>query len=50
MTESKTTYIMPDQGGFGGKQKSILTNNYENRIAISDATASLKDSVNFVGL
>ena len=31
-------------------QKSILTNNYENRIAISDATASLKDSVNFVGL
>ncbi len=31
-------------------QKAILTNNYENRIAISDATASLKDSVNFVGL
>jgi hypothetical protein len=31
-------------------QKSILTNNYENRIAISDATASLKDTVNFVGL
>lgn len=31
-------------------QKSILTNNYENRIAISDAKASLKDSVNFVGL
>ena len=31
-------------------QKSILTNNYENRIAISDATSSLKDSVNFVGL
>ena len=31
-------------------QKSILTNNYENRIALSDATASLKDTVNFVGL
>lgn len=31
-------------------QKSILTNNYENRIAIGNATASLKDSVNFVGL
>ena len=31
-------------------QKSILTQNYENRIAISDATASLKDTVNFVGL
>lgn len=31
-------------------QKSILTNNYENRIAIDHATASLKDSVNFVGL
>ena len=31
-------------------QKSILTNNYENRIAISNATASLKDTVNFVGL
>lgn len=31
-------------------QKSILTNNYENRIAISDATATLKDSVNYVGL
>ena len=31
-------------------QKSILTNNYENRIAIDNATASLKDSVNFVGL
>lgn len=31
-------------------QKSILTNNYENRIAIGDATASLKDSVNYVGL
>lgn len=31
-------------------QKSILTNNYENRIAISDASASLKDTVNFVGL
>ena len=31
-------------------QKSILTNNYENRIAIGDATATLKDSVNYVGL
>lgn len=31
-------------------QKSLLTQNYENRIAISDATASLKDTVNFVGL
>ena len=31
-------------------QKSILTNNYENRIAIGDATAKLKDSVNYVGL
>ena len=31
-------------------QKSILTQNYENRIAISDASAALKDSVNFVGL
>ena len=31
-------------------QKSILTQNYENRIAISDATASLKDTVNYVGL
>jgi hypothetical protein len=31
-------------------QKSILTNNYENRIAIDHATSSLKDSVNFVGL
>ena len=31
-------------------QKSILTNNYENRIAIGDATSSLKDSVNYVGL
>lgn len=31
-------------------QKSILTQGYENRIAISDATGSLKDSVNYVGL
>ena len=31
-------------------QKSILTQNYENRIAVRDAAASLKDSVNFVGL
>ena len=31
-------------------QKSILTQNYENRIAIGDATSKLKDSVNYVGL
>ena len=31
-------------------QKSILTNNYENRIAISDAARNIKDTVNFVGL
>lgn len=31
-------------------QKSILTQNYENRIAIGDATARLKDTVNYVGL
>lgn len=31
-------------------QKSILTQNYENRIALGDATRSVKDSVNFVGL
>ena len=31
-------------------QKSILTQNYENRIAIADATRSLKDTVNFVGM
>ena len=31
-------------------QKSILTSNYENRIALDHATASLKDTVNFVGL
>lgn len=31
-------------------QKSILTNTYENRIALDHATSSLKDSVNFVGL
>ena len=31
-------------------QKSILTQNYENRITIGDAAASLKDTVNFVGL
>ena len=31
-------------------QKSILTQNYENRIAINGATATLKDSVNYVGL
>lgn len=31
-------------------QKSLLTNAYENRIAISDSTSKLKDSVNYVGL
>ena len=31
-------------------QKSILTQNYENRIAIADATRSMKDTVNYVGL
>ena len=31
-------------------QKSILTQNYENRIAINDATARLKDTVNYVGI
>lgn len=31
-------------------QKSILTQNYENRIALNGAAASLKDSVNYVGL
>ena len=31
-------------------QKSILTQNYENRIAISNAAAGLKDTVNYVGL
>lgn len=31
-------------------QKSILTSNYENRIALDHAQSSLKDSVNFVGL
>ena len=31
-------------------QKSILTQNYENRIAIGNATNSLKDTVNYVGL
>ena len=31
-------------------QKSILTSNYESRIALDHATGSLKDSVNFVGL
>ena len=31
-------------------QKSILTQNYENRIAIDKATGALKDTVNFVGL
>jgi hypothetical protein len=31
-------------------QKSILTQNYENRIALGDATRSLKDTVNYVGL
>lgn len=31
-------------------QKSVLAQNYENRIALDAATSSLKDSVNFVGL
>ena len=31
-------------------QKSILTQNYENRLSIGNATATLKDSVNYVGL
>lgn len=31
-------------------QKAILTQNYENRIALDSATGALKDSVNFVGL
>lgn len=31
-------------------QKSILTQNYENRLAIGDSTSKLKDSVNYVGL
>ena len=31
-------------------QKSILTQNYENRLAINGSTAALKDSVNYVGL
>ena len=31
-------------------QKSILTQNYENRIAIGDASARLKDTINYVGL
>lgn len=31
-------------------QKAILTQNYENRIAIGDAAARLKDTVNYVGL
>ena len=31
-------------------QKSLLTQSYENKIAIGDATARLKDTVNFVGL
>lgn len=31
-------------------QKSILTQNYENRIAIGDATRSIKDTINYVGL
>ena len=31
-------------------QKSILTQNYENRAAIGDAAARLKDTINYVGL
>ena len=31
-------------------QKSLLAQSYENRIAIGDATRSIKDTVNYVGL
>ena len=31
-------------------QKSLLAQSYENRIAIGDATAKMKDTVNYVGL
>lgn len=31
-------------------QKSLLAQSYENRIAIGDATAKVKDTVNYVGL
>lgn len=31
-------------------QKSILAQNYENRLAISNAAAGLKDTVNYVGI
>lgn len=31
-------------------QKSLLSQSYENRIAINDATSKVRDSVNFVGL
>lgn len=31
-------------------QKSLLTQSYENRIAIGDATRSIKDTINYVGL
>ena len=31
-------------------QKSILTSNYENRVALDHAAGALKDTVNFVGL
>ena len=31
-------------------QKSLLSQSYENRIAIGDATAKVKDTVNYVGL
>jgi hypothetical protein len=31
-------------------QKSLLTQSYENRIAIGDATRSIKDTVNYVGM
>ena len=31
-------------------QKSLLAQSYENRIAIGDATAKIKDTVNYVGL
>ena len=31
-------------------QKSLLTQSYENKIAIADSTAKIKDTVNYVGL
>ena len=31
-------------------QKSLLTQSYENKIAIADSTAKIKDTINYVGL